>query len=250
MEMAVFTLRNKPFPRRSPPRARRAVFIRLYSSEKVGTKRKAMETMTARSWVGTRIIFRGLRSFSKAATSAEGGQRKLPNVLVDTIGRVHVAWYDAADHPGALNTGKREIYYTRLVYKAGYVAGGSVSKRRLTTTTNGYSPNYNEAPEMAEDRIDGALHIAWPDDESATSSKGIRYLKLTAGGSVAVASKLLFDGSGASASPRNGNNQAIAPLAEPAENGTLVKSPIVGTFFRSADPSAPPFVGVGDRVKV
>jgi acetyl-CoA carboxylase biotin carboxyl carrier protein len=41
-----------------------------------------------------------------------------------------------------------------------------------------------------------------------------------------------------------------APAAEPAENGTLVKSPIVGTFYRAADPNSPPFVSVGDRVKV
>jgi acetyl-CoA carboxylase biotin carboxyl carrier protein len=40
------------------------------------------------------------------------------------------------------------------------------------------------------------------------------------------------------------------PAAEPAENGTLVKSPIVGTFYRAADPNSPPFVSVGDRVKV
>ena len=44
--------------------------------------------------------------------------------------------------------------------------------------------------------------------------------------------------------------EAIAPAAEPAENGTLVKSPIVGTFYRAADPNSPPFVSVGDRVKV
>jgi len=45
---------------------------------------------------------------------------------------------------------------------------------------------------------------------------------------------------------------ALAPPAEAeAEPGlTIVKSPIVGTFFRSPDPSAPPFVSVGDRVKV
>jgi acetyl-CoA carboxylase biotin carboxyl carrier protein len=29
-----------------------------------------------------------------------------------------------------------------------------------------------------------------------------------------------------------------------------VKSPIVGTFYRSPDPAAPPFVNVGDRVRV
>jgi acetyl-CoA carboxylase biotin carboxyl carrier protein len=41
-----------------------------------------------------------------------------------------------------------------------------------------------------------------------------------------------------------------APLAEPREDGTLVKSPIVGTFYRAPDPNSPPFVGLGDRVKV
>ncbi len=32
--------------------------------------------------------------------------------------------------------------------------------------------------------------------------------------------------------------------------GTIVKSPIVGTFYRSPDPNSAPFVSVGDRVKV
>jgi acetyl-CoA carboxylase biotin carboxyl carrier protein len=42
-----------------------------------------------------------------------------------------------------------------------------------------------------------------------------------------------------------------APAAsEPAESGTVVKSPIVGTFYRSPDPNAPAFVSVGDKVKV
>ena len=42
-----------------------------------------------------------------------------------------------------------------------------------------------------------------------------------------------------------------APAAEaPADEGTLlVKSPIVGTFYRSPDPNSPSFVDVGDRVK-
>ena len=43
---------------------------------------------------------------------------------------------------------------------------------------------------------------------------------------------------------------APAP-AEPAPDaGTLVvKSPIVGTFYRSPDPNSPSFVDIGDRVK-
>jgi acetyl-CoA carboxylase biotin carboxyl carrier protein len=42
---------------------------------------------------------------------------------------------------------------------------------------------------------------------------------------------------------------APAPV-EAAENEAIVKSPIVGTFYRSPDPNAPSFVSVGDRVKV
>ena len=44
---------------------------------------------------------------------------------------------------------------------------------------------------------------------------------------------------------------AAAPPAEDAANGlAVVKSPIVGTFFRAPDPNAAPFVNVGDHVKV
>lgn len=41
------------------------------------------------------------------------------------------------------------------------------------------------------------------------------------------------------------------PSAEPAEEvitGHIVKSPMVGTFYRSPSPSAPPFTEVGQRV--
>jgi acetyl-CoA carboxylase biotin carboxyl carrier protein len=45
---------------------------------------------------------------------------------------------------------------------------------------------------------------------------------------------------------------ASGPVAvEAADSGlTIVKSPIVGTFYRTPDPNAPPFVDVGDRVRV
>jgi acetyl-CoA carboxylase biotin carboxyl carrier protein len=44
---------------------------------------------------------------------------------------------------------------------------------------------------------------------------------------------------------------APAPPVEDATNGlSVVKSPIVGTFYRSPDPNAAPFVSVGDQVKV
>ena len=37
--------------------------------------------------------------------------------------------------------------------------------------------------------------------------------------------------------------------AEPTDV-TVVKSPIVGTYYRSPDPNSPPFVDVGDRIRV
>ena len=46
----------------------------------------------------------------------------------------------------------------------------------------------------------------------------------------------------------------VAVPAPPAEGGAsglaVVKSPIVGTFYRSPDPNGTPFVSVGDHVKV
>ena len=44
---------------------------------------------------------------------------------------------------------------------------------------------------------------------------------------------------------------APAAVAAPAQpEGHLVKSPMVGTFYRSASPGAKPFVEVGDSVQV
>ncbi len=50
---------------------------------------------------------------------------------------------------------------------------------------------------------------------------------------------------------------AAAPVAAaptetkaPVMNGHIVKSPMVGTFYRSPSPSSPPFVEVGKHVKV
>ena len=40
-----------------------------------------------------------------------------------------------------------------------------------------------------------------------------------------------------------------APVVEPVDPGHAVKSPMVGTFYRSANPGAKPFVEVGDTIK-
>jgi acetyl-CoA carboxylase biotin carboxyl carrier protein len=42
---------------------------------------------------------------------------------------------------------------------------------------------------------------------------------------------------------------APAPVDEPDLELAVVKSPIVGTFYRSPEPGAPSFVEIGDRVK-
>jgi acetyl-CoA carboxylase biotin carboxyl carrier protein len=42
---------------------------------------------------------------------------------------------------------------------------------------------------------------------------------------------------------------ATAAVADDDANLHIVKSPIVGTFYESASPGTPPFVGVGDSVK-
>ena len=42
---------------------------------------------------------------------------------------------------------------------------------------------------------------------------------------------------------------AAAPAADEANGGNIVKSPIVGTYYRSPSPDKPPFVKVGDKVK-
>jgi len=66
-----------------------------------------------------------------------------------------------------------------------------------------------------------------------------------------------------SASPRAAAPAGVAPagdgpIDEAADTGieeqeavelAVVKSPIVGTFYRSSEPTAPPFVDVGDVVK-
>ena len=51
--------------------------------------------------------------------------------------------------------------------------------------------------------------------------------------------------------PGPGHAAPAAATPAPGESDlVLVRSPMVGTFFRSPDPNSPPFVSTGDRVKV
>jgi acetyl-CoA carboxylase biotin carboxyl carrier protein len=52
----------------------------------------------------------------------------------------------------------------------------------------------------------------------------------------------------AAASPAPVAPPPVPVVAEGKE--AVVNSPIVGTFYRSADPNSPPFVNVGDRVRL
>ncbi|MCF8277208.1 MAG: acetyl-CoA carboxylase biotin carboxyl carrier protein [Flavobacteriales bacterium] len=53
------------------------------------------------------------------------------------------------------------------------------------------------------------------------------------------------------AAPQAAAEVAPAKADETATNGNYeeVKSPMIGTFYRSSSPEKPPFVGVGDEVK-
>jgi acetyl-CoA carboxylase biotin carboxyl carrier protein len=53
------------------------------------------------------------------------------------------------------------------------------------------------------------------------------------------------------AAPQPTAEAAPAKAEAPADNGNYeeVKSPMIGTFYRSSSPEKPPFVGVGDEVK-
>ncbi len=52
-----------------------------------------------------------------------------------------------------------------------------------------------------------------------------------------------------SAAPATSAPAAAPPEAAALPAGHLVKAPMVGTFYASASPDAPPFVGVGRKVK-
>jgi acetyl-CoA carboxylase biotin carboxyl carrier protein len=51
------------------------------------------------------------------------------------------------------------------------------------------------------------------------------------------------------AAPAGAAAAPAAPAAEAAPAGHIVKSPMVGTFYRSSSPGAPAFVEIGSQVK-
>ncbi len=51
------------------------------------------------------------------------------------------------------------------------------------------------------------------------------------------------------AAPAPSATAAPAEASKPAHKGEAVKSPMVGTFYRSPSPSSPPFIAVGQTIK-
>ena len=86
----------------------------------------------------------------------------------------------------------------------------------------------------------------------------LRIRKASAAGAAVVAAPVpapqpLVVASAAAPAPVAAPVAAPAPpppaAAEPDPGLVVVKSPIVGTFYRTPDPNSPPFVSVGDKVR-
>jgi acetyl-CoA carboxylase biotin carboxyl carrier protein len=72
---------------------------------------------------------------------------------------------------------------------------------------------------------------------------------LPAGGQAVVAGSVATTPITALAAPNGAAAGVAAPTAAVEPEGHVVKSPMVGTFYRSASPGAKPFVEIGDQVQ-
>jgi acetyl-CoA carboxylase biotin carboxyl carrier protein len=66
---------------------------------------------------------------------------------------------------------------------------------------------------------------------------------------VGYAAQVVPNGSSAAAAPPSAAAPPVLTPAEEEVDFAIVKSPIVGTFYRAAEPGAPPFVEIGQTVK-
>jgi len=108
----------------------------------------------------------------------------------------------------------------------------------------------NDIAEFEMERGDVKLHIKRAGADHAPQLVQVSAPSVQAVPLVPVAAPLL------SASPPPVSAEAAKPVAVPPPSAAdeeanlhIVKSPIVGTFYESASPGAPPFVVVGDSVK-
>ena len=85
-----------------------------------------------------------------------------------------------------------------------------------------------------------------------TEAEGkVRIVKGPVGGPVAVAAPVMVAAPAASttAAATPAAPVAATPAEAPVVSGHVVKSPMVGTFYRSASPGAKPFAEVGSTIK-
>jgi acetyl-CoA carboxylase biotin carboxyl carrier protein len=85
--------------------------------------------------------------------------------------------------------------------------------------------------------------------EIAEADGKVRIVKAPAAGATAATAASQPQGSYAPAAAAPGE-RVVAEPAEPEIPANVVKSPMVGTFYRSSSPDADPFVEVGSVVKV
>jgi len=75
-------------------------------------------------------------------------------------------------------------------------------------------------------------------------------VRIVKAGAVAMAAPVYAPGLAAAAPAVAAPAAPAAPAAEAAPEGKVIKSPMVGTFYRSASPGAKAFAELGDQVKV
>ena len=68
-------------------------------------------------------------------------------------------------------------------------------------------------------------------------------------GATSVPAPMAYHAPPAAAAPAAAPAPAAEPAAAPDNSGNAIKSPMVGTFYRSPSPSSPVFVEVGKHVK-
>jgi len=101
----------------------------------------------------------------------------------------------------------------------------------------------NEIAEFDMEQADLKVRIKFAGEPAASAVSGVDLAQL---------SRLMASAPAVPAAhaPAHAVPAAAAPAAAPEEALHEVKSPIVGTFYESPAPGAPPFVQVGDQVEV
>jgi acetyl-CoA carboxylase biotin carboxyl carrier protein len=101
----------------------------------------------------------------------------------------------------------------------------------------------NQIAEFELDRGDMKVRLKFARPETATAGLGDLASLLANARAAAPASAPAPAAVPVAATP------AAPVAADPLADSHIVKSPIVGTYYGSPSPGAPPFVGVGDRVE-